>query len=132
MVLTLKEIGLHGATFLHVGTIVNAPPCNSLYLFLSFLCHPYILTSFGENISISVSLCSLCLTGHCVRRPPLYEGIRIGSNPALPELVCQTQLRKAAIYSTNGQQRLVHPSCHHCDDCARAKLVLNLSTHIVR
>ena len=29
--------------------MVNAPLCNSLYLFLSFLCHPYIFTIFVEN-----------------------------------------------------------------------------------
>ena len=41
---TFKGVGLYGVAFLHVRTMVNAPLCNSLYLFLSFLCHPYILT----------------------------------------------------------------------------------------
>ena len=45
-----KDVGLYGVTFLHVGTMVNAPLCNSLYLFLSSLCHPYILTIFLENV----------------------------------------------------------------------------------
>ena len=35
-------VGLCGATSLYVGTMVNAPLCNSLYLFLYFLCHPYV------------------------------------------------------------------------------------------
>ena len=30
--------------------MVNVPLCNNLYLFLSILCHPYILTIFVENI----------------------------------------------------------------------------------
>ena len=34
---------------LHVGTMVNAELCSSLYLFPSFLCHPYILTILVEN-----------------------------------------------------------------------------------
>ena len=46
---TFKDVGLYGATFLHVGAMVNAPLCNSLYLFLYFLCHPYILAIFVEN-----------------------------------------------------------------------------------
>ena len=46
---TFKGVGLYGATFLHVGTMVNAPLCNSFYLFLSFLCHPYILTILEEK-----------------------------------------------------------------------------------
>ena len=38
--------------------MVNAPLCNSLYLFLSFLCHPYILTIFVENFYyFNVYLC---------------------------------------------------------------------------
>ena len=44
MVHTFKGVGLYGEIFLHVGAMVNAPLCNSLYLFLSFLCHPYIIT----------------------------------------------------------------------------------------
>ena len=47
---------IYDATFLHVGTMVNAPLCNSLYLFLSFLCHPYILTICIEIFIIS-SVC---------------------------------------------------------------------------
>ena len=46
---TFKGVGLYSATFLHVGTMVNAPLCNSLYFFLYFLCHPYTLTIFVEN-----------------------------------------------------------------------------------
>ena len=44
----MLHLVLH-TTCLNVGTIVNAPLYNSLYLFLSFLpfCHPYILTIFG-------------------------------------------------------------------------------------
>ena len=33
---TFKGVGLYSVTFLHVGTMVNAPLCNSLDLFLSF------------------------------------------------------------------------------------------------
>ena len=50
---TFKGVGLYGMTFLHVGTMVNAPLRNSLYLFLSFLCHPYILTILAEIFIMS-------------------------------------------------------------------------------
>ena len=48
MVPTCKNVAPYSPTSLNVGTMVNAPQCNSLYLFLSFLCHPYILTIFVE------------------------------------------------------------------------------------
>ena len=34
--------------------MVDAPLCNSLYLFLYFLCHPYILAIFVEIFIISI------------------------------------------------------------------------------
>ena len=43
----LHLIVLHPS--LNVGTMVDAPLCNSLYLFLCYLYHPYILTIFVEN-----------------------------------------------------------------------------------
>ena len=46
MVPTCKNVAPYSPTPLNVGRMVNAPLCNSLYLFLSFLCHPYILTIF--------------------------------------------------------------------------------------
>ena len=45
--LTMVPTFRDGATFLHVGSIVNAS-LRSIYLFLSFLCHPYILVIFVE------------------------------------------------------------------------------------
>ena len=49
MVPTCKNVAPHSPTSLNVGMTVNAPLCNSPYLFLSFLCHPYILTIFVDN-----------------------------------------------------------------------------------
>ena len=40
MVPTCKKVAIYSPTPLNVGTMVNAPPRNSLYLFLPFLCHP--------------------------------------------------------------------------------------------
>ena len=57
MVPTCKNVAPYSPTPLNVGTMVNAPLCNSLHLFLSFLCHPYILTIFVENFIIS-SFCT--------------------------------------------------------------------------
>ena len=57
MVLTCKNVTPYSPTPLNVGTMVNAPLCNSLYLFLYFLCHPYILAIFVENFIIS-SFCT--------------------------------------------------------------------------
>ena len=48
MVPTCKNVAPYSPTPLNVGTMVNAPLRNSLYLFMSFLCHPYILTNFAE------------------------------------------------------------------------------------
>ena len=42
MVPTCKNVAPYSLTSLNVGTMVNAPLRNSLYLFLPFLCHPYI------------------------------------------------------------------------------------------
>ena len=50
MVPTCKNVTPYSPTPLNVGTMVNAPLCNNLYLFLSFLCHHYILSIFVENI----------------------------------------------------------------------------------
>ena len=50
MVPTCKNVAPNSPTSLNVGMMVNAPLCNSLYLFLFILCHPYILTNFVENI----------------------------------------------------------------------------------
>ena len=49
MVPTCKNVAPYSPTPLNVGTMVDAPLCNSLYLFLYFLCHPYILAIFVEN-----------------------------------------------------------------------------------
>ena len=49
MVPTYKDVASYSPTPLNVGTMVNAPLCNSLYLFLYLLCHPYILTIFVEK-----------------------------------------------------------------------------------
>ena len=49
MVPTCKNVAPYSPTPLIVGTIVNAPLCNSLYLFLSFLCHPNTLTIFVDK-----------------------------------------------------------------------------------
>ena len=38
---TFKDVELYGAASLYVGTLANAPLCNSLYLFLPSLCRPY-------------------------------------------------------------------------------------------
>ena len=46
---TCKNVAPYSPTSLNVGTMVNAPLCNSLYLFLYFLCHSYILAIFVEN-----------------------------------------------------------------------------------
>ena len=46
---TCKNVAPYSPTSLNVGTMVNAPLCNSLYLFLYILCHPYILAIFVEN-----------------------------------------------------------------------------------
>ena len=44
MVRTCKNVAPYSPTSLNVGTIVNVPLCNSLYLFLSFYSvHPTIL-----------------------------------------------------------------------------------------
>ena len=53
MVPTCKNVAPYSPTPLNVGTMVNAPLCNSLYSFLYFLCHPYILAIFVENFIIS-------------------------------------------------------------------------------
>ena len=47
MVPTCKNVAPHSPTSLNVGTM--APLCNSIYLFLYFLWHPYILTIFFIN-----------------------------------------------------------------------------------
>ena len=52
MVPSCKNVTPYSPTPLNVGTMVNVPLCNSLYLFLSFLCHPYILTIFVEKFSL--------------------------------------------------------------------------------
>ena len=52
MVPTCKNVALYSPTPLNVGTMVNAPLYNSLYFFLSFLCHPYILTIFAEKLYV--------------------------------------------------------------------------------
>ena len=57
MVPTCKNVAPYSPTSLNVGTIVNAPLCNSLFLFLSFLCHPYILTIYVKKFIIS-SFCT--------------------------------------------------------------------------
>ena len=41
-VFTKKNVAPYNPTPLNVGMMVNAPLCNSLYFFLSFLFHPYI------------------------------------------------------------------------------------------
>ena len=53
-----KNVTPYSPTSLNVGTMVNAPLCNSLYLFLSFLCYSYILAIFAENFYYS-SFCTL-------------------------------------------------------------------------
>ena len=40
--------------------MVDAPLCNSLYLFLYFLCHPYILAIFVENFYYFFILVAAC------------------------------------------------------------------------
>ena len=57
MVPTCKNVAPYSPTSLNVGTMVNAELCNSLYMFLSFLCHLYILTIFVEFFTIS-SFCT--------------------------------------------------------------------------
>ena len=64
MVPTCKNVAPYSPTPLNVGTMVNAPLCNSLYLFLYFLCHPYILAIFVENcyyilVSVLFMVCKL-------------------------------------------------------------------------
>ena len=56
---TFKDVAPYSRTSLNVGTKVNAPLCNSIYLFLSFLWHPYILTVFVKKNIIS-SFCIFC------------------------------------------------------------------------
>ena len=51
MVPTCKNVALYSPTSLNVGMMVNAPLCNSLYLFLYFLCHPYVLANVFFIIS---------------------------------------------------------------------------------
>ena len=55
MVPTCKNVAPDSPISLNVGVMVNSPLCNILYLFLCFLCHPYILTIFVENILFLVS-----------------------------------------------------------------------------
>ena len=51
MVPACKNVAPYSPTPLHVGIMINAPLCNSLYLFLPFLCHPYLqVTIFVEKI----------------------------------------------------------------------------------
>ena len=52
MVPTCKNDAMYSPTPLNVGMRVNAPLCNSLYLFLPILCHPYILTIIVENSNV--------------------------------------------------------------------------------
>ena len=54
MVPTCKNVAPYSRTSLNVGTMVNVPLCNSLYLFLTFLCHHYILTIFVEKCSLFI------------------------------------------------------------------------------
>ena len=48
MVPTCEIVTPYSTISLNVGTMVNVPLCNSLYLFLFILCHPYILYIFAE------------------------------------------------------------------------------------
>ena len=59
MVPTCKNVAvaLYSPTSLNVGAMVNASLCNSLYFFLYFLCHPYIL-SISVEIFYYSSLCT--------------------------------------------------------------------------
>ena len=52
MVPTYKNVAPYSPTSLNVRTMVNAPLCNNLYLFLSFyaILHPY---NFRKKIIIS-------------------------------------------------------------------------------
>ena len=64
MVPTCKNVAPYSPTSLNVGTMVNAPLCNSLYLFLYFLCHPYILAILVEFfllflVSVLFMVCKL-------------------------------------------------------------------------
>ena len=67
MVPTCKNVAPYSPTPLNVGTMVNAPLCDSL--FLSFLCHPYILTIIVVNFYCLVSApfmehelrCTICV-----------------------------------------------------------------------
>ena len=58
----IQGCGTIGVTFLHVGTMVNAPSYNRLYLFLYFLCHPFVSPIFVENYHFLVYVCMhVCL-----------------------------------------------------------------------
>ena len=57
MVPTCKNVAPYSPTPLNVETMVNGPLCNSFYLFLYFLCHPYILAIVVEFFIIS-SFCT--------------------------------------------------------------------------
>ena len=64
MVPTCKNVAPYSPTPLNVGTMVDAPLCNSLYLFLYFLCHPYIPAIFVEIfllflVSVLFMVCKL-------------------------------------------------------------------------
>ena len=55
MVSTFKGAAPYSVTFLHVGTMVNVPLCNSLHLFCPFLSHPDILTILVKHYSTNTT-----------------------------------------------------------------------------
>ena len=73
--------------------MVSAPLHKSLYLLLSFLCHPYILTIFAENFNIYLHCVILPsqVTGKCgsvlVRLIPAPRGTGIVSAPVPKKLL---------------------------------------------